>query len=398
MPQTMPNTELPAMQNTTSSATPINSVVLSSVSSLINLADLSLDQLRDFFVSIGEKSFHAQQVIKWIHQQGVIDFAQMTDLSKALRAKLQAQCEIKFPPIVKEEVANDGTYKWLVKIASGSLVETVFIPGKTRGTLCVSSQAGCMLNCSFCHTGYQGFNSNLTTAEIIGQVWQAARKLQTISHVNIPVNKITNVVMMGMGEPLLNFAAVTRALVIMRDDHAYGLSKRRVTLSTSGVVPAIAELAAVSDVALAISLHAPNDELRNKLVPLNKKYPIATLIAACKAYITKHPQHKITIEYVMLAGVNDSIAHAKQLIKVLANLPSKVNLIPFNKFVGTAYQCSDADAILAFAKVLIKAGFITTIRTPRGQDISAACGQLAGKVQDKTLRKDRARNNFNINF
>lgn len=377
-----------SLQNKTHIAS-ISTCDASNINSKINLADLSPSCMAKLFAELGEKQFHATQVLKWIHQRGVTDFALMTDLAKSLRDKLQQLCVISMPEIVKEVIAEDGTHKWLVQVTGGNLVETVFIPGKTRGTLCVSSQAGCMLNCTFCHTGFQGFNRNLTTAEIIGQVWRAVQRVKTIAHPMVPVNKITNVVMMGMGEPLLNFAAVIPALAIMRADNAYGLAKRRVTLSTSGVVPAIGELSKVSDVALAISLHAPTDELRDKLVPLNKKYPIAQLIAACKNYVADHPEHKITIEYVMLKDVNDSIGHAKQLIKVLANLPCKVNLIPFNPFKGTSYQCSAMQTIFEFANILNAAGFIATIRTPRGQDVSAACGQLAGEIKDKTQRSVR---------
>ena len=289
----------------------------------------------------------------------------------------------------QEQVSSDGTHKWKIKVGINNFIETVFIPGKNRGTLCISSQVGCILNCSFCSTGKQGFNRNLTSAEIIGQLWLAKNILKSVEHPKISVNRVTNVVMMGMGEPLLNFEAVLPALRLMRYDNAYGLSKRRVTLSTSGMVPEIDKLALACDVALAISLHAPTDELRNQLVPLNKKYPIRELISACKRYIDLHPQHHITIEYVMLKDINDTSKHAKQLIKVLANLPCKVNLIPFNPFPGTEYLCSDEETINQFKDLLSRSKIFTTIRTTMGDDIDGACGQLAGQIIDKTHRNKR---------
>ena len=350
----------------------------------VNLAGMALAQLREFFVGIGEKPFRALQVLKWIHQRGVLDFAAMTDLSQELRHKLPSLASIVFPEIVEQHVSKDGTHKWLLAVTNGQLVETVFIPEKNRGTLCISSQVGCAINCAFCATAKQGFNGNLTASEIIGQVWQARQRLQTISHPAIPVTRITNVVMMGMGEPLLNFAAVVAATALMRDDNAYGLARRRVTVSTSGIVPGIAKLAEEADVALAVSLHAPTNNIRDILVPINKKYPLETLILACKDYLKISKLDSITIEYVMLIGLNDQPEHAKQLIKVLAGLCCKVNLIPFNSHSNSQFTCSTTEAIYAFNQKLNKAGIVTTVRTTRGDDIAAACGQLVGKLQSGT--------------
>jgi len=352
-----------------------------------NLLDLDRNALEAFFSSMGEKPYRAQQVLKWIHFNGVRQFDAMTNLSKALRQTLTETAEIILPDILYEKAATDGTYKWLLKLPDGNCIETVFIPEKTRGTLCISSQVGCILNCDFCSTGKQGFSRNLSTAEIIGQLWIAVRTLSITQ--GIHDHAVTNVVMMGMGEPLLNFDKVIPALNLMLDDMAYGLSKRRVTVSTAGVVPAIYQLREVSDVALAVSLHAPNDALRNQLVPLNKKYPLKELMQACRDYFKDDTRRSITMEYVMLAGVNDTPMHAKQLIAILQGVRAKVNLIPFNPFPHTTYQRSDQDTILLFRDLLMQSGLHTTIRRTRGDDIDAACGQLVGQVQDRTRRQER---------
>ncbi|MBL4707356.1 MAG: 23S rRNA (adenine(2503)-C(2))-methyltransferase RlmN [Flavobacteriales bacterium] len=335
-----------------------------------------------FFADLGEKPFRATQVLKWIHQVGVSDFESMTNISKALRERLADVAEIRVPEIVFEQKSEDGTYKWVLELDGQNRIETVFIPEEGRGTLCVSSQVGCALECTFCSTAQQGFNRNLSTAEIIGQVWAAARALEGKA-------SLTNVVMMGMGEPLLNFKNTVTSLNLMMDDFAYGLAKRRVTVSTSGVVPAMYRLADVSDASLAVSLHAPNDELRNELVPLNKKYPIAELLEACKHYIKDEKRRKITFEYVMLSGINDSVEQAHELKHLLADVPCKVNLIPFNPFPNTQYKRSSNNAIHRFTNVLKEAGLVTTTRKTRGDDIDAACGQLVGKVKDKTKRQLR---------
>ncbi|MEW5756042.1 MAG: 23S rRNA (adenine(2503)-C(2))-methyltransferase RlmN [Pseudomonadota bacterium] len=352
----------------------------------INLLDLDRKAMEAFFVELGEKAFRASQVLQWIHQRGVADFNEMSNLSKALREKLAERCEIRVPRVLIEQKSKDGTRKWLLEIDHGNSVEMVFIPEDDRGTLCVSSQVGCALECSFCSTAKQGFNRNLSTAEIIGQIWIAKRQLETD-----PANQrvVTNVVLMGMGEPLLNFDNVVKAMHLMLDDFAYGLSKRRVTLSTAGVVPALDRLKEACDVSLAVSLHATNDELRNELVPINKKYPIKELMDACRRYVDRDGRRKITFEYVMLKGINDTPQHAKALVKVLQGIPSKVNLIPFNPFPNSGYECSDAAAIDRFRDVLYHAGMTTITRKTRGDDIDAACGQLAGKVQDKTKRAQR---------
>jgi 23S rRNA (adenine2503-C2)-methyltransferase len=346
-----------------------------------NLLGLERKAIAAFCVEQGEMPFRASQLLQWIHQRGVVDFGQMTNLSKALRARLEDTCEIRPPDIVHEQISADGTCKWVLQTDEQNRVETVFIPEEGRGTLCVSSQVGCALECSFCSTARQGFNRNLSTAEIIGQLWVAQRELG--------MGAVTNVVLMGMGEPLLNFNNVVAAIALMLDDHAYGLSKRRVTLSTSGIVPALDKLAQVSEVSLAVSLHAPTDELRDELVPINRKYPIHELLAACKRYIGRDARRKVTIEYVMLDGINDTPLHARQLVRVLSHVPSKVNLIPFNPFPGSGYRCSSRDTIQRFSGILQAAGLITTTRKTRGDDIDAACGQLVGQVKDRTRRTIR---------
>ncbi|MCF6210221.1 MAG: 23S rRNA (adenine(2503)-C(2))-methyltransferase RlmN [Gammaproteobacteria bacterium] len=350
----------------------------------INLLDLNRADMEAFFLARGEKAFRATQVLKWLHQYGVTHVDEMTNLGKVLRAKLAEDAEIRAPEVVIDQVSVDGTHKWLLRLDSGNSVEAVFIPERGRGTLCVSSQVGCALECSFCSTGRQGFNRNLTVAEIIGQVWVANKALG-----RDPKGEriISNVVLMGMGEPLLNFDNVVKAMDLMMDDFAYGLSKRRVTLSTSGVVPALEKLKQISDVALALSLHAPNDKLRDELVPLNKKYPIREVLDACTRYIgSLDSRRKITVEYVMLDGVNDTDQHARELVKVLRNVPAKVNLIPFNPFPETQYRRSPSERIDGFRDILQKGGLITITRKTRGDDIDAACGQLVGKVMDRTKR------------
>ena len=347
----------------------------------LNLLGLDRKAMEAFCVERGEKPFRSVQMLQWIHQRGVGDFELMTNLSKAFRAQLMEGCEIRPPDIVHEQISADGTCKWVLQTDEQNRIETVFIPEENRGTLCVSSQVGCALECSFCSTARQGFNRNLSTAEIIGQLWVAQRELG--------IGAVTNVVLMGMGEPLLNFNNVVAAIDLMLDDHAYGLSKRRVTLSTSGIVPALDKLAEVSEVSLAVSLHAPTDELRDELVPINRKYPIRELMDACKRYVGRDHRRKVTIEYVMLDGINDTPAHARQLIRVLSHVPSKVNLIPFNPFPGTDYKCSSRETIQRFSEILQAGGLITTIRKTRGNDIDAACGQLVGKVKDRTRRTIR---------
>ncbi|MCG6887189.1 MAG: 23S rRNA (adenine(2503)-C(2))-methyltransferase RlmN [Proteobacteria bacterium] len=356
------------------------------VSSRVNLLDLDRQGLIAFFTKLGEKPFRASQVLKWIYQCGVDDFDAMTNLSKSLRDTLHNEAEIRFPEIVSEQQSEDGTIKWLLRIDNGNCIETVFIPEAERGTLCISSQVGCALECSFCSTAQQGFNRNLSVGEIIGQLWVANKSLQCQPRTN---RVISNVVLMGMGEPLLNFDNVVSAMNLMLDDLAYGLSKRRVTLSTSGVIPALDRLKQVSDVSLAVSLHAPDDALRNELVPINRKYPIRELLAACQRYITGEARRKVTFEYVMLDGINDSPRQARQLVKLLQDVPAKVNLIPFNPFPGTQYRSSSRERIDAFRDILMKAGLITVTRKTRGEDIDAACGQLAGKVLDRTKRTSR---------
>lgn len=362
----------------------------------INLLGLDLKALSQLMKELGEKPFRAQQILKWIHSVGVGDFNEMTNLSKSLRERLNERCCIQAPPVLSEHQASDGTRKWLFNVEGGSAIETVYIPEPKRATLCISSQVGCALNCRFCHTAQQGFQRNLTSAEIVGQLWHVTRQLKQEGIFKAIDRPVTNVVFMGMGEPLLNFDNVVMAIHIMLDDLGYGLSKRRVTLSTSGVVPAIYELQKVSDVALAVSLHAPNDELRTQLVPINKKYPIAQLLEACKQYLGQDLRRRITMEYVMLAGVNDQPHHAKQLAQLLKKVPSKVNLIPFNPFFGANYQRSELNTIVQFQNILMDAGIITTIRKTRGDDIDAACGQLAGQVNDKTQRSQKFKQSLNV--
>jgi 23S rRNA (adenine2503-C2)-methyltransferase len=351
-----------------------------------NLLGLDLKGLESFFVELDEKAFRARQLLQWIHQYRVIDFAEMTNLSKTLRQKLQDAAEIKPPEVLQEHVSKDGTRKWIIKLSCGNSIETVYIPEDGRGTLCVSSQVGCALACTFCSTAQQGFNRNLTASEIIGQVWLANEALGKDPKGN---RVVTNVVMMGMGEPLANYNNVVMAMNLMRDDLAYGISWRRVTLSTSGMVPMIDKLREDCHVSLAISLHAANDKLRSEIIPLNDKYPIKELLAACKRYVEGHQRRHITVEYVLLDGINDSIQDAKDLIRVLKGLPTKINLIPFNPFPGTGYRCSSRNVIKRFKQQLIDAGLVATVRKTRGDDIVAACGQLAGEVQDKTRRTQR---------
>ena len=324
--------------------------------------------------------------MKWIHQYGEADYERMTNLSKALRLRLAAVAEVTLPEVITEQSSRDGTRKWLLRLADGNAIETVYIPEDGRGTLCVSSQVGCSLNCSFCSTARQGFNRNLTTAEIIAQLWVANREL---GYQPDGERVVTNIVMMGMGEPLLNFANVVNAMRIMMDDFAYGLSKRRITLSTAGVVPALHALRETCDVSLAISLHATRDELRNELVPINRKYPIAELLDACRAYVATALRRRVTFEYVMLAGINDSEDDARRLVDLLSDIPSKVNLIPFNPFPNTNYQTSSRATIDRFRDIIIAGGIVTVTRKTRGEDIDAACGQLAGQIQDKTRRSQR---------
>lgn len=356
----------------------------------VNLLGLTQREMEAFFAELGEKAFRASQVMKWIYHYGVDDFEEMTNLSKVLRNKLAEKAEVRLPEVVADHPSRDGSRKWVLRLHDGNSVETVFIPDGERGTLCVSSQAGCTLACSFCSTARQGFNRNLTTDEIIAQVVVAARTL------GLPENKgervVTNVVMMGMGEPLMNFDAVVSAMDIMQDDLAFGISKRRVTLSTAGVVPMMERLREVSDVSLAVSLHAPNDALRDELVPINKKYPIRELLQACKHYVAGKPGRRVTFEYVMLDGINDTPVHARELLKILRNVPSKINLIPFNPFPGSPYKTSSAEAINRFRDIMMQGGIITVTRKTRGDDIAAACGQLVGEVQDRTRRSRR----FNI--
>jgi 23S rRNA (adenine2503-C2)-methyltransferase len=356
----------------------------------VNLLGLSRAKMEQFLVGIGEKPFRAQQILKWLHHAGVDDFEAMTNIGKSLRAKLQEVAEIRAPEIVSQQDSADGTRKWAIRVDGGNLVETVLIPDGQRGTLCVSSQVGCSLDCSFCSTGKQGFQRDLTAAEIIGQVWLA---IKSYDGFGAKERVVTNVVMMGMGEPLLNFDNVVDAMGLMMDDFGYGISKRRVTLSTSGVVPALDRLGEVSDVSLAVSLHAPNDVLRDELVPINRRYPIAELLAACQRYLDRQTDtHRvITIEYTLIAGVNDSVELARELAALLRDLPCKINLIPFNPFPNSGYARPSKTAIERFWEVLTKAGYVVTVRTTRGDDIDAACGQLVGQVTDRTRRSERHR-------
>jgi 23S rRNA (adenine2503-C2)-methyltransferase len=366
----------------------VNQAVVVNPPQKINLLDFDRQGLRDFFAQIGEKPYRAEQVMKWMYHHLESDFANMTDVGKALRAKLTETCYVGPPRTIFDKAATDGTHKWLLGMdgsSSGNAIEAVYIPEPTRGTLCVSSQVGCALNCQFCSTATQGFNRNLSTAEIIGQMWVAAKHLGNVTHQN---RRITNVVMMGMGEPLLNFDNVVKAMSLMRDDLGFGLASKRVTLSTAGLVPMIDKLSETIDVSLAVSLHAANDELRTELVPLNKRYPIAELAAACQRWLARKPRTAITFEYTLMKGVNDQPEHARQLIKFMRRMPNcKVNLIPFNPFPGTRFERSAADVIHAFQTQLLNAGILTMLRRTRGDDIDAACGQLKGQVLDRTRRQ-----------
>jgi 23S rRNA (adenine2503-C2)-methyltransferase len=346
----------------------------------VNLIGLDAAGLERFFAEQGEKPFRARQVLRWIHQRGETDFGQMSDLAKALREKLVDVARVDAPVIVGDSLAEDGTRKWLLKVDERNAVEAVFIPETNRGTLCVSSQAGCVLDCAFCSTGKQGFNRNLSTAEIVGQLWLANRLLEG-------ERPVSNVVMMGMGEPLLNLDNVIPALRLMLDDNAYGLSRRRVTVSTSGVIPGMDRLRDECPVALAVSLHAPNDALRDELVPVNKKYPLKELLAACNRYLEKAPRDFITMEYVMLDGVNDSDDHAQELVELAKRVRCKFNLIPFNPFPASGFGRSSPERIRRFAEIVQRAGLTVTTRKTRGDEIAAACGQLAGDVADRTRRQ-----------
>jgi 23S rRNA (adenine2503-C2)-methyltransferase len=358
---------------------------------MVNLLDFDVDGLTSWFAGRGEKSFRAHQVLRWMHRAGCDDFGQMTDVAKSLRANLAVEAEIRGPRPISDSVAADGTRKWLLDVGTGNAVETVFIPEAARGTLCVSTQVGCALECAFCSTGRQGFNRNLTTAEITGQLWHANRALGAIKASGATVGEgervISNVVLMGMGEPLANFEALVPALRLMLADHGYGLSRRRVTVSTSGIVPAMDRLREAAPVALAVSLHAPDDQLRDRLVPLNRKYPLRELMAACRRYLEKAPRDFITFEYVLLEGVNDSDAQAHALLRLVKDVPSKFNLIPFNPFPDSGFRRSRPERVRRFQEILLEAGVVATVRKTRGDDIDAACGQLAGQVKDKSRRK-----------
>lgn len=351
-----------------------------------NLLNYDLDGLNALFAQMGEKPFRAKQVMRWMHQAGADDFADMTDLAKSLREKLQNHAEVKVPALMMAQESKDGTRKWLLDVGTGNGVETVFIPETDRGTLCISSQVGCALECTFCSTGRQGFNRNLTVAEIIGQLWWA-NKAMGVTPKNERV--ISNVVMMGMGEPLANYENVVHALSIMLDDYGYSLSKRRVTVSTSGMVPQMDRLKNDMPVALAVSLHASNDEVRDSIIPLNKKYPLNELMAACRRYLANAPRDFITFEYVMLDGINDKAQHARELVRLVEDVPCKFNLIPFNPFPNSGYRRSAPENIQVFRDILQQAGFVVTVRKTRGSDIDAACGQLAGQVMDKTRRQQK---------
>ncbi len=351
-----------------------------------NLLNYDLPALTEYFQQIGQKPFRAKQVMRWIHQAGASSFDEMTDLAKALRAELQQHAELAVPALMTAQESQDGTRKWLLDVGTGNGVETVFIPELERGTLCISSQIGCALECTFCSTGRQGFNRNLSAAEIIGQLWWA-NKAMGVTPKNERV--ISNVVMMGMGEPLANFDNVVTALSIMLDDHGYGLSRRRVTVSTSGMVPQMDRLKEVMPVALAVSLHASNDAVRDEIVPLNKKYPLKELMAACQRYLVKAPRDFVTFEYVMLDGVNDKPQHARELLSLVKDVPCKFNLIPFNPFPNSGYNRSSNENIRVFREILQEAGLVVTVRKTRGDDIDAACGQLAGQVKDKTRRQEK---------
>ena len=363
------------------------------MTAITNLLDLEPSALTQWCHEQGEKPFRARQLQRWIHQFGESEFDAMTDLAKSLREKLRGRACVSAPAIVADHISSDGTRKWLFDVGVGDAIETVFIPEEGRGTLCVSTQAGCAVNCRFCSTGKQGFSRNLEVGEIIGQLWTAEfmlRRSQGVVAGPKGERQITNVVMMGMGEPLLNYGPTVSALRLMLDDHSYGLSRRRVTLSTSGVVPMMDKLSQDCPVALAVSLHAPNDALRDELVPLNKKYPLAELMRACQRYLDYAPRDFITFEYCMLDGVNDSEAHARELLTLVRDVPCKFNLIPFNPFPASGLKRSSNQRIKAFAQVLMDAGIVTTVRKTRGDDIDAACGQLAGEVQDRTRVQERS--------
>lgn len=374
-------------------------------STATNLAALDRASMESMFSDMGEKRFHAAQVLRWIYRRRVTSIDAMTDLSKMLRLRLNRRAAIRFPEVAARRVSADGTVKWLLKLADGNCIETVFIPETGRGTLCVSSQVGCALNCTFCATARQGFNRNLSVDEIIGQVWVAGRELASVDGVSGGAGRaqgeagcdakysppVTNIVLMGMGEPLLNFDSVVCAMRLMMDDCSFGLSRRRITLSTAGLVPAIDRLAATCAVSLAVSLHAPDDELRNRLVPLNKKYPIAELLEACRRYAGARHRRQVTFEYVLLEDVNDSPAQARALARLLGDVPAKVNLIPFNPFAGVEYRRSPRPAVERFRDILISRNLFTVTRKTRGDDIDAACGQLTGRVADRTGRSRRLR-------
>ena len=351
-----------------------------------NLLNYDLAGLTAHFAQMGEKPFRARQVMRWMHQGAAGDFDEMTDLAKSLRAKLKESAQVGVPALMTTQESRDGTRKWLLDVGTGNGVETVFIPETDRGTLCISSQVGCALECTFCSTGRQGFNRNLSTAEIIGQLWWANKALGATPK---DERVISNVVMMGMGEPLANYDNVVTALSIMLDDHGYALSRRRVTVSTSGMVPQMDRLKEDMPVALAVSLHAPNDAIRNEIVPLNKKYPLKELMAACRRYLVKAPRDFVTFEYVMLDGVNDKPEHARELLELVKDVPCKFNLIPFNPFPNSGYNRSSDENIRVFRDILYQAGLVVTVRKTRGDDIDAACGQLAGQVQDKTRRQQK---------
>ncbi|MDY6890166.1 MAG: 23S rRNA (adenine(2503)-C(2))-methyltransferase RlmN [Pseudomonadota bacterium] len=360
---------------------------MSEPSTKINLLGLSPAKLEDFFQQLGEKRFRATQVLKWLHQQGASSFDEMTNISKALRARLAEVAEIREPEVLLDKTSRDGTRKWVIRMDGGSAIETVLIPDGERRTLCVSSQVGCSLDCRFCSTGKQGFNRNLSTAEIIAQLRVAIRAFGPFDPAQ---RRVSNVVLMGMGEPLMNFDNVVDATQLMMDDNAYGLSKRRVTLSTAGVVPALDRLREVSDVSLAISLHAPNDTLRDQLVPINRRYPIETLIAACNRYLEGlNDRRVITVEYTLIEGVNDQPEHARELVKLLRQLPCKLNLIPFNPFPNSGYRRPTEAAIQRFKEIMLKGSIMTTVRRTRGDDVDAACGQLVGQVEDRTRRSQK---------
>jgi len=356
------------------------------VSQQINLLGLDRSALQEYFVALGVKEFHARQVLKWVYQRGVTDFSKMTDLGLSLRQTLSERAMLALPEKAGEQISEDGTWKWLFRLEDGNCIETVFIPEDDRGTLCVSSQVGCTLNCTFCATARQGFSRNLQASEIIGQLWLAGRLLADAGY---GPRAVTNVVMMGMGEPLLNYDAVVSAIRLMLDDLSFGLSRRRVTLSTAGVVPAIDRLAKDCPVSLAVSLHAVEDDIRDQLVPLNRKYPIDQLLHACRRFLNNDSRRRITFEYVMLDGINDSTDHARKLVRLLRDIPAKVNLIPFNSVEGIAYDCSPKLVIDRFREEVLAGGLMTITRRTRGADIAAACGQLAGEVCDRTSRSAR---------